>query len=191
MSSVHRFAVLGTTLELLQGDVTKQDTDAIGNAANALLVGGGGVDGAIHRAAGPRLMDALRAIKKTLPGGALRTGGAVITPGFDLRAKHVVHCVGPIHAREGNEAPELLASCSREALRLVREASLSSIAFPSVSTGVYGYPVRDAARVAVGAVATELREFKTPSLVRFCLFDAATLDAYVDAAIEHSLEKLA
>src|SRR5579859_6621606 len=118
--SVHRFAIASTTLELLQGDVTKQDTDAIGNAANAMLVGGGGVDGAIHRAAGPRLMDSLRAIKKTLPGGALKTGGAVMTPAFDLRAKFVVHCVGPIFAREGDDAPELLASCYREALRLVR-----------------------------------------------------------------------
>ena|SRR5579859_4633811 len=188
--SVHRFAIASTTLELLQGDVTKQDTDAIGNAANALLVGGGGVDGAVHRAAGPKLLDALRAIKKTLPGGTLRTGAAVITPGFDLRAKFVVHCVGPIHAREGSEAPALLASCYREALRLVREASLASIAFPSISTGVYGYPVRDAAHVAIGAVATELRECKAPSLVRFVLFDAATLDAYVDAAIAHSLEKM-
>ena len=180
--SSHRFAVASASLELVQGDVTKQDTDAIGNAANALLVGGGGVDGAIHRAAGPKLMDALRAIKKTLPGGALKTGGAVLTPGFELRAQHVVHCVGPIFAREGDDAPELLASCYREALRLVREKSLASIAFPSISTGVYGYPVRDAARVAVGAVATELREFKTPSLVRFVLFDETTLQAYVDAA---------
>src|SRR5438094_9294229 len=114
--TVQRFPIASCALELLQGDVTQQDTDVIGNAANAMLLGGGGVDGAIHRAAGPRLMDALRAIKKTLPGGALRTGGAVMTPGFDLRAKHVVHCVGPIHAREGADAPELLASCYREAL---------------------------------------------------------------------------
>jgi O-acetyl-ADP-ribose deacetylase (regulator of RNase III) len=180
--SVRSFTLASTSLELLRGDVTQQDTDAIGNAANAMLVGGGGVDGAIHRAAGPKLMDALRAIKKTLPGGALKTGGAVITPGFHLRAKHVVHCVGPIFAREGADAPELLASCYREALRLVREASLASIAFPSISTGVYGYPVRDAANVALAAVASELREFKTPALVRFVLFDEPTLQAYVDAA---------
>jgi len=185
--SVHRFAIAGASLELLRGDVTKEETDAIGNAANALLLGGGGVDGAIHDAAGPELRVALAAIKKKLPGGVLSTGGAVITPGFALRARHVVHCVGPIFSRDGERAPELLASCYREALRLVREASLASIAFPSISTGVYGYPVREAARVAIEAVARDLREFGAdaaprPSLVRFVLFDDATLRAYVDAA---------
>ncbi len=191
------WSIDGGKLELVVGDVTAQDTDAIANAANAMLMGGGGVDGAIHRAAGPELLEALRGLKKTLPGGVLRTGGAVITPGFSLRAKHVVHCVGPIYAREGDEAPARLASCYREALRLVREHSLSSIAFPSISTGVYGYPVREAARVALETVAVELREFggrggsaprPGPSLVRFVLFDLETLDAYVEAARALALE---
>jgi O-acetyl-ADP-ribose deacetylase (regulator of RNase III) len=180
--SAQRFTVASSSLELVQGDVTQQDTDAIGNAANAMLIGGGGVDGAIHDAAGPDLGLALRALKKKLPGGVLPTGGAILTPGFSLKAKHVVHCVGPIYSRDRERAPELLASCYREALRLVREKSLASIAFPSISTGVYGYPVHDAARVAVETVATDLRESKGPSLVRFVLFDSTTLQAYVDAA---------
>jgi O-acetyl-ADP-ribose deacetylase len=176
------FAIESCTLELVRGDVTKQKTDAIGNAANALLLGGGGVDGAIHRAAGPDLLEALHVLKKTLPGGVLKTGGAVITPGFRLAAKHIVHCVGPIYAREGAEAPELLASCYREALALVRQHGLSSIAFPSIATGVYGYPVREAAEVAIRTIDEQLREHRSPGLVRFVLFDDATVDAYEAAA---------
>lgn len=172
----------GCTLELVVADVARQDTEAIANAANAMLMGGGGVDGAIHRAAGPELLDACRALKKALPGGALRTGGAVITPGFRLAAKHVIHCVGPIYEREGDEAPALLASCYREALRLAREHDLASIAFPSISTGVYHYPVADAAAVALDAVLAELREHGRPRLVRFALFDGAVFDAYAAAA---------
>ena len=193
-SKVHRFTIGACVLELLRGDVTKQKTDAIGNAANALLLGGGGVDGAIHRAAGPELLEALHVLKKTLPGGVLRTGGAVITPGFKLPAKHVVHCVGPIYAREGSEAEPLLASCYREALRLARENALSSIAFPSIATGVYGYPVREAAEVAVRTIDEELREHAlgaAPMLVRFALFDDATLEAYEGAARARNLAKSA
>jgi O-acetyl-ADP-ribose deacetylase (regulator of RNase III) len=178
----YRWSIGPCALELVTGDVAAQDTDAIGNAANALLLGGGGVDGAIHRAAGPRLLEATRALKKTLPGGVLRTGGAVMTPGFDLRAKHVVHCVGPIYDRERAAAAGLLASCYREALALVREAGLASITFPSISTGVYGYPVDQAAEVAIATVEAELREAKAPALVRFALFDEGTLGAYVRAA---------
>ena len=176
------FAVGPCALELVRGDVTAQETDAIGNAANALLMGGGGVDGAIHRIAGPELLEACQAIKRTLPGGVLATGGAVITPGFRLKARHVVHCVGPIYEREGESAPALLASCYREALALVRKGRLTSIAFPSIATGVYGYPVEAAATVAIGTVIDELREHRAPSLVRFVLVDAATYDAYLAAA---------
>ena len=180
--AMHAYAIGSCRLELALGDITRETTDAIGNAANALLMGGGGVDGAIHRAAGPALLEACRALKKTLPGGVLRTGGAVMTAGFSLKAKHVVHCVGPIFAREGGEAPALLGSCYREALALVRKEGLSSIAFPSIATGVYGYPVRAAADVALEAIHTDLMEFRAPSLVRFALFDESTLAAYVDAA---------
>lgn len=170
------------TVVLERGDITEQHTDAIVNAANSELLGGGGVDGAIHRAAGPRLLEACREIKKTLPGGRLPPGGAVITPGFDLRARYVIHCVGPIYSVEGAAAPRLLASCYSEALRLCREHGLQSVAFPSISTGAYGYPVDEAAPVALRAVRDALRSFGAPSLVKFVLFDDRTLSAYERAA---------
>lgn len=174
----HSFAIGDSKLDLWVGDITTQTTDAIVSAANALLLGGGGVDGAIHRAAGPELLEACKALKKTLPGGVLRTGGAVITPAFKLTAKHVIHCVGPIYDREGPEAPELLSSCYRAALALAREHALGSIAFPSIATGVYGYPVEDAAPIALGTVIEELRSHGKPALVRFSLFDAAIFNVY-------------
>jgi O-acetyl-ADP-ribose deacetylase (regulator of RNase III) len=147
-----------------------------------MLLGGGGVDGAIHRSAGPELVAALRELKRELPGGTLETGGAVLTPGFRLRAKFVIHCVGPIYDRERERAAALLGRCYAEALRLCREHGISSVAFPSISTGVYGYPVQLAAPVALDAVRRALREYGTPSLCRFVLFDARTLGAYEDAA---------
>jgi O-acetyl-ADP-ribose deacetylase len=174
----HSFAVGDSKLDLWVGDITTQSTDAIVSAANALLLGGGGVDGAIHRAAGPELLEACKALKKTLPGGVLRTGGAVITPGFKLPAKHVIHCVGPIYDREGAEAPALLSSCYREALSIARDKALTSITFPSIATGVYGYPVEDAAPIALGTVIEELRAHGKPALVRFSLFDAAIFNVY-------------
>jgi O-acetyl-ADP-ribose deacetylase len=169
-------------LELVQGDITAQDTEAIANAANGGLLGGGGVDGAIHRAAGGELLDACRKVKQTLPDGRLRTGGAVLTPGFKLKAKHVIHCVGPIYSAGDGQAPDQLASCYREALRLCRENGIASIAFPSISTGVYHYPLDEAAPVALSAVRDVLARHEIPKLVRFVLFDAATLQAYVRAA---------
>jgi O-acetyl-ADP-ribose deacetylase (regulator of RNase III) len=170
-------------VEIVLGDVTREDTDAIANAANSGLLGGGGVDGAIHRAAGPELLEACRAIKRSLPGGLLPTGGAVITPGFALRARYVIHCVGPVYAEEGRErAATLLARCHAEALRLVRAHALASVAFPAISTGIYGYPVEEAARVALGAVAAELRAGASPLLVRFVLFGEPALEAFTRAA---------
>jgi len=173
-----------SVVELVQGDITLSTTAAIANAANAMLIGGGGVDGAIHRAAGPALRAALREIKQRLAGGVLETGKAVITPGFGLNARYVIHCVGPIYDREGDRAPSLLASCYETALSLCREHEIDSIAFPSISTGVYGYPVADAARVALEAVFRELASAPGPALCRFVLFDAATLGAYERAAAE-------
>jgi O-acetyl-ADP-ribose deacetylase (regulator of RNase III) len=170
------------SLELEQGDITRAETDAIGNAANAMLAGGGGVDGAIHRAAGPGLLDSLREVKKGLPGGVLPTGRAVLTPGFALRARFVIHCVGPIYAREEERAAELLGSCYRSALSLCEEHALSSIALPSISTGVYGYPVEEAAPVALDAVAAVLARSKVVERCCFVLFDAPTLAAYASAA---------
>lgn len=172
------FTVASTTLSLWVGDITTQETDAIVSAANALLLGGGGVDGAIHRAAGPDLLEACKQLKKGLPGGVLRTGGAVITPGFRLKARHVIHCVGPIYDREGPDAPALLASCYREALAIVRAQKLSSVTFPSIATGVYGYPVEEAAPIAIGTLVDELRSHGAPSLVRMSLFDASIFETY-------------
>ncbi len=177
-----RFSVGRGTLVLRQGDITREATDAIANAANSGLLGGGGVDGAIHRAAGPGLLEACREVKKTLPGGRLRTGGAVITPGFSLKARHVIHCVGPIYGECRGDEARLLASCYAEALRLCREKGLESVAFPSISTGVYGYPLEEAAPVALGEVKRALESGDRPREVRFALFDAATFAAYEAAA---------
>jgi O-acetyl-ADP-ribose deacetylase (regulator of RNase III) len=178
----NEFEVGGRRIELRLGDITRQDTAAIANAANGGLLGGGGVDGAIHRAAGPGLLQACREAKKTLPGGVLATGHAVLTPGFDLRAAWVIHCVGPVYAREGGRAPDLLASCYREALRICRENAIGSVSFPSISTGVYGYPVQEAAPIALATVRSAMMAHDTPRLVRFVLFDDRTFEAYCAAA---------
>lgn len=175
-------------VEFVLGELVESDTEAIANAANAMLLGGGGVDGAIHRAAGhEQLQGALREVKERLPGGVLETGGAVLTPGFSLKARHVIHCVGPIYEREGaRRAAELLASCYATALALCRTHRIGSIAFPSISTGIYGYPVEEAAPVALGAVWEDLRAHGAPGLCRFVLRDEATLQAYRDAALRLS-----
>lgn len=179
-----RTYTIGTCqLVLEQGDITQEQTEAVANAANALLRGGGGVDGAIHRAAGAdELQAALSRLKGELRGGVLHTGGAVATPGFKLRASTIIHCVGPIYERDKSKAPQLLAACYRNALGICRELALDSIAFPSISTGVYGYPVGEAAEVALGSVRDELAEYEKPRSVRFVLFDDSTLAAYIQAA---------
>lgn len=173
-----RFAVGQCEVLLTEGDITKEDVDAIANAANGALLGGGGVDGAIHRAAGPDLLAACREVRKALPGGRLATGGAVITPGFRLPARHVIHCVGPVYEREGPRAAALLARCYTEALRLCREHGLSSIAFPAISTGIYGYPLDAAARVSLTAVRDDLRTHGAPRTVKMVLFGAIAMDAF-------------
>ncbi len=166
-------------LELVQGDITKQETDAIVNAANPTLLGGGGVDGAIHRAAGPELV----AESRTL--GGCETGDAKITKGYKLTAKRVIHTVGPIYRRDGARASELLASAYRRSLVVASEHHLKSIAFPSISTGAYGYPLHEAAPIALKTVAEYLKRHPDIELVRFVLFDQNTLKAY-----EAALKKL-
>lgn len=161
-------------IELVRGDITKQDVDAIVNAANSTLSGGGGVDGAIHRAAGAKLLLECRAL------GGAETGEAKITRGYNLKARHIIHAVGPIW--KGGESGEeaLLRSCYVQALRVARENGLQTIAFPSISTGVYMYPIERAAPVAVGTVAAELEKY--PGMrVRFVLFSDRDFAVYQEA----------
>ena len=168
-----------TTLALVRGDITRERVDAIANAANEGLMGGGGVDGAIHCAGGPAIMAECSAIRAK-QGGCL-TGQAVITTGGNLPAKHVIHTVGPIWRGGDAGEPELLASCYRESLRLAVEHNIKTIAFPSISTGVYGYPVAQAAVVALNGVKQFLEAHDGLDDVRFVLFDDATYGAYENA----------
>jgi O-acetyl-ADP-ribose deacetylase (regulator of RNase III) len=141
-----------TPIEVIRADITTLEVDAIVNAANETLLGGGGVDGAIHRAAGPKLLDACRAIPEVRPGVRCPTGEARITPGFELPAEYVIHTVGPVWHGGDHGEPELLASCYRESMRLAEQHGIAIIAFPAISCGVYGYPVEAAAEIAVREV---------------------------------------
>src|SRR5215469_12928286 len=168
-------------LELLIGDITDETTDAIVNAANSSLLGGGGVDGAIHRAAGPALLEECRKIRAQR--GPLPAGQAVSTSGAKLPAKYVIHTVGPIWYGGNSKEPETLASCYRESLRLAGELGCRSISFPSISTGAFGYPVHDAAQVALRAVVESLQEpSHSIGLVHFVLFDSHSHRAYKQSA---------
>ena len=164
-------------IQLVQGDITRETTDAIVNAANPTLLGGGGVDGAIHQAGGPAILAECKAIRASQRG--CPPGEAVVTTGGRLPARYVIHTVGPVWEGGDRGEPEILASCCRNSLRLAVENGVRSIAFPSISTGAYGYPVEMAAPVSLSTVATFLRtEEKAPGLVRFVLLDAGTLHAY-------------
>ena len=167
-------------IEIVRGDITALDVDAIVNAANSALQGGGGVDGAIHRAAGPELALAARRL------APCPTGEARMTDGFRLQARHVIHTVGPVWRGGTAGEPELLASCYRSSLTLATQAGLGSVAFPGISTGIYGYPIEPACRIAVGEVAAWLDANDRPELVLFCMFgdDSARAMAAALAAID-------
>ena len=161
-------------------DITAETTDAIVNAANSTLLGGGGVDGAIHRTGGPAILEECRALVSKI--GRLAAGNAVITAGGKLPAKHVIHTVGPIF-RDGNHREnEILASCHHESIRLADEHGLTSLAFPAISTGAYGYPVHEAAPIAISSAAQALSWAKHVILCRFVLFDVSTVRAFESAA---------
>jgi O-acetyl-ADP-ribose deacetylase len=161
-------------------DITAETTDAIVNAANSTLLGGGGVDGAIHRAGGPAILEECRAIVSKI--GRLAAGNAVITTAGKLPAKHVIHTVGPIF-RDGNHREnEILASCHHESIRVADEHQLTSVAFPAISTGAYGYPVMEAAPIAITSTMDALNWAKHVTLCRFVLFDASTVRAFERAA---------
>jgi O-acetyl-ADP-ribose deacetylase (regulator of RNase III) len=165
-------------IEIVRGDLTVQDVDAIVNAANSSLLGGGGVDGAIHRAAGPSLLAACRQLRSTTLPDGLPTGRAVATPGFDLPARWVIHTVGPIY--DAHDHPEhLLASCYVDSLRVADEIEARTVAFPAISCGIYGYPVREAAPIAVETVRTCETNVE---VVRFVLFGDDTYDLFSAAA---------
>jgi O-acetyl-ADP-ribose deacetylase (regulator of RNase III) len=169
-------------IDLVQGDITLQSVDAIVNAANSSLLGGGGVDGAIHRAGGPAILDACRKLRQGLSAG-LAPGEAVITTGGKLPARHVIHTVGPVWRGGGAGEAATLARCYRNSLALAAEHGLASIAFPSISTGAFGYPVTEAASVALGTVRDTLRAGCRVTLVRFVLFSPDDLRVYA-AALE-------
>jgi O-acetyl-ADP-ribose deacetylase (regulator of RNase III) len=173
-------AVNESHLELVQGDITQQDTDAIVNAANSSLLGGGGVDGAIHRAAGPDLLAECRSLGGCPPGEARLTGG------YRLPARYVIHGVGPIYSGTAQDA-ELLAGVHRHALELASENGITSLAFPAISTGAYGYPMQEAAPIALGTAIDYLRNHPEIQLVRFVLFGQRAYRVYA-AALQALLE---
>jgi O-acetyl-ADP-ribose deacetylase (regulator of RNase III) len=170
--------MLGTTaLELARGDITREACDAIVNAANSSLMGGGGVDGAIHAAGGPEILEECKSIRAQR--GRLPTGEAVMTGGGELEARFVIHTVGPVWKGGDHGESDLLASCYRNSLRLAADRGLESVSFPSISTGAYGYPVDQAAAVALVSVKTFIEEKRPPlKLVRFVLFSPADLESY-------------
>ncbi|MGE5525670.1 MAG: O-acetyl-ADP-ribose deacetylase [Rhodospirillaceae bacterium] len=164
---------MSARLEAIQANIVTLDVDAIVNAANESLLGGGGVDGAIHRAAGPELLEACRRI------GGCPTGEARITPGFRLPARYVIHTVGPVWRGGDHGEPELLASCYRSSIALALEHDLTTLAFPAISCGVYGYPPAQAADIAVTVCAAAAAKHPSLERITFCCFDSGMLNVYL------------
>jgi O-acetyl-ADP-ribose deacetylase (regulator of RNase III) len=165
-------------IEIIQGDITLQQVDAIVNAANNSLLGGGGVDGAIHQAAGPRLLEECRKLH------GCPTGSAKLTQGYNLPATWIIHTVGPIWRGGDHDEDRLLADCYRNSLKLALESTIHSIAFPSISTGVYGFPVERASRIAIAEIKSHLAINSLPEKVRIICFDPHTYQAYLKAMQE-------
>lgn len=161
-----------TKITLIKGDITRQAVDAIVNAANQTLLGGGGVDGAIHRAAGPELLEECRTL------GGCKTGEAKITKGYCLPAKYVIHTVGPIYGQDPLKEAELLANCYRNSLKLAKKHHIKTIAFPAISTGVYGYPKEEAAEIVFNTVKDFITKDASLKEIRFMLFSESDLKLY-------------
>ncbi len=171
---------VGGRVRVVIGDITKQDVDAIVNAANSSLMGGAGVDGAIHRAGGPAIIEACREIRRTTYPNGLPTGEAVITTAGELPARHVIHTVGPIYGQHRGQEAELLAACYRNSLSLAAQNNLTSIAFPAISTGAYGYPLDEASRVSSTAITKFLAEDLTLKQIRLVFFRSQDAQIFLD-----------
>jgi O-acetyl-ADP-ribose deacetylase len=171
---------LGGRVHVVVGDITKQDVDAIVNAANSSLLGGGGVDGAIHRAGGPAILEECREIRRTRFPEGLPTGEAVITTGGKLPALYVIHTVGPVYGRHKGKEAELLANCYHNSLTLAVEKNLGSIAFPAISTGIYGYPLAEAAEIASRTIENFLSTDRQLKEVRLVFFQPRDAEAFLE-----------
>lgn len=169
-------------IEVIKGDITTLDVDAIVNAANERMLGGGGVDGAIHRAAGPELLAACRQVPEVRPGVRCPTGEARLTAGFRLKARYVVHTAGPVWRGGSHGEADLLARCYRNALAIARAEELRSIAFPAISCGIYGYPIDEAATIAVREVRAFLDEVAPPQRIVLVAYDPGTFEALTTKA---------
>jgi O-acetyl-ADP-ribose deacetylase len=173
-----------TKIRLIQGDITDQDEDAVVNAANSSLMGGGGVDGAMHRRGGPAILAECKQIRKKEWPGGLPTGKAVITTGGSLKARHVIHTVGPVWSGGRSGEPVALAECYSNSLRIAAQNGLRSVAFPSIGTGAYGYPVREASRVALKAVKSYVESKGVLVEVTFVLYSENDFNTYLEALEE-------